>query len=267
VPDLQYLTDYGSACANIVCGQCTDLGQTAINFCCSQANPLECFITGGGGDSNYVTTVAPDPNLAACSTALDAITTCESETPGFSNLANSDEASCLCYEDTTSWDPMAFDDPWSSCVAWASTADTSIYAELLSNEGMCASVGNILQVSASGVPASTTAAATNTANSAKSTVTSAKATPIGGSESVATATSSAAKATSSSAGSHLEMNIKVILAVQVSNFGWSIFGFANKKMPAHTWLCLGTGIVILLSKSYLRLRSVLRTLVRIHSQE
>lgn len=137
VPVSRYLLTLASACADIVCGQCTDLGQSAINRCCAQASPVQCFIDGAGGDSNYITTAAPDSNLSACSVALHYISKCESEIPGFSNLANSDEASCLCYDTVTSWDPLAFDDPYSSCIAWASTADTTAYAGLLSNAGMC----------------------------------------------------------------------------------------------------------------------------------
>jgi len=209
---------------------------------------VECFINGAGGNSNYITTAAPDPNFTACSAALDAITICESATPGFSNLANSDEASCLCYDSTTSWDPLAFDDPWSSCIAWASTADTTAYAGLLSNAGMCASVGNILHAPASGVAPSTTAGTTNTANGAISTVTSAKATPVGGSGSVATATSSTttpgtatastvtsskAKAIGSSAGFNLEMNIKGILAVQVSALGGQYLTLLTKELSSY----------------------------------
>ena len=209
------LTDSPAACANIVCAQCTDLGQTAINKCCSQANPQQCFISGGGGNSNYLTTAAPDPNLTACSTALNAITTCEAQTPGFSDLANSDEASCLCYQGGTSWDPTAFDRPWSSCIAWAKTADTTVYSELLGNAGMCAAVGNILEA-----PAASTATTTGS-RGAQASVTSAKATPVGGSQSVATSTSSSTQATSSSAASSLERNIGSIVSIQVSFWNMS----------------------------------------------
>ncbi|PMD52753.1 uncharacterized protein K444DRAFT_668421 [Hyaloscypha bicolor E] len=203
-----------STCAKIVCAECTDLGQTVINNCCSQANPQQCFISraGSGGNGNpYITTAAPDPNLAACSTALEYITECEAGTPGFSNLANSDEASCLCYDSTTSWDPVAFDNPWSSCIAWAKTADSTAYVGLLSNAGMCASVGNILNA-----PASVAVTSTTTMGSgAKATVTSTVATPASGSQSVVMATSSTTKSTSSNACSRFTRNIRGVLGVQV----------------------------------------------------
>lgn len=95
-------------------------------------------------------------------------------------------------------------------MAWAQTADTSVYAGLLENAGMCASVGNILDA-----PAAPTATTTGTGG-AKASVTSAKATPVGGSQSVATATSSSAKATSSSSASSLERHVGSILGAQVS---------------------------------------------------
>jgi len=219
-----------STCADYVCAQCTDLGQTVLNNCCSQASPVQCFIngagsgSGNGGGNPYITTQAPDPNLIACSTALNDVTSCEAQTPGFSNLANSDEASCLCYDSNTSWNPNAFDLPWSSCVAWAETADISVYSELLGNAGMCASVGNILNAPTKGVVASTTAGGSTSA--VKTTSTSAsKATPAGGSVTgtTATSTSSSAKATSSSAGSSLVKNIKGSLVVQlVVGFGLTL---------------------------------------------
>lgn len=232
----------GSACAKIVCAECTDLGQTVINNCCSQANPQQCFISraGSGGNGNpYITTAAPDPNLAACSTALEYITECEAGTPGFSNLANSDEASCLCYDSTTSWDPVAFDNPWSSCIAWAKTADSTAYAGLLSNAGMCASVGNILNAPASAAVTSTT----TMGRGAKATVTSAVATPASGSQSVVTATSSTAKSTSNSACSRFTRNIRGILGAQVSCSETKTFGTANAKLLrlclawAWAWSC------------------------------
>lgn len=76
-------------------------------------------------------------------------------------------------------------------MAWAKTADTSVYAELLGNAGMCASVGNILNA-----PAAPTATTTGS-GSAQATVTS-------------------AKATSSSSASNLERNVGCVFGAQVS---------------------------------------------------
>jgi hypothetical protein len=232
---IRTLTNSILACADYVCAQCTDLGQTVLNNCCSQASPVQCFIngagsgSGNGGGNPYITTQAPDPNLTACSTALNDITTCEAQTPGFSDLANTDEASCLCYDSNTSWDPNAFDLPWSSCVAWAKTADVSVYSELLGNAGMCASVGNILNAPTKGVVASTTVGGST--NGGETTSTSAsKATPAGGSVTgtTATSTSSSTKATSSSAGSSIVNSIKGSLVVQVSSLRSVCVDFANK---------------------------------------
>jgi hypothetical protein len=218
------LTDHVLACANIVCAQCTDLGQSRINNCCSQAVPLQCFIAGAGGNTQtnpYLTTLAPDPNFDVCSTALDYITQCESLTSGFSDLANSDEASCLCY-DSTSWDPNGFDVPWSSCIAWAKTANSTVYPDLLTNAGMCSSVGNILHAPASG------AASTTGGTSTPTTATPVKATPVGGSGGSTTPTATAnatptstaiatatPKTTSASVASGLSRNIEAIIVTQV----------------------------------------------------
>jgi hypothetical protein len=60
------------------------------------------------------------------------------------------------------------DIPCSSCVGWEKTADTTDYADLLSNAGMCSSVGNILAASASGVAASTTVGGSSSGSSAGS---------------------------------------------------------------------------------------------------
>lgn len=201
-----------STCANIVCGQCTDLGQKAINSCCSQAVPYQCFISGGGGGSNYVTTLAPDANLVACSTALAYISECDSEIPGFSNLPNSIEASCLCYDSNTSWNPLGFDDPWSSCIAWAETADATAYSGLVVNAGMCVSEGDVRSAPASGAVASTTAG-----GSVVVTTTSANASPVGGSGSgtTATATASAAKSTASSPASCLSPSVEAMMTVVI----------------------------------------------------
>jgi hypothetical protein len=111
----------------------------------------------------------------------------ERQIPGFSDLANSDEASCLCYS-SKSWNPNGFDVPWSSCVAWAKTANTTAYPDLASDAGLCASVGNILKAPASGT-ASTTAAASSSVNNGKTAQSSVPAKPVGGSGSSTTPTS------------------------------------------------------------------------------
>jgi hypothetical protein len=90
----------------------------------------------------------------ACEYVLGAISFCESVSPGFTTLAPSMQAPCLCYSSTV-WDPNPFDDYVLTCAAYASTAVPAEYSALVELEGFCSSVGNVLTQPAS-VAAQTT---------------------------------------------------------------------------------------------------------------
>jgi hypothetical protein len=105
-------------------------------------------ITETAGDS--------DINYTVCQTAVLAVSICDNHTSSFSALAPSVKASCLCYNTTLGeWLPKSFDDPWSSCIEYAKTADSSDYSAVLNGAGLCSRVGNILNLPAS-VAATTT---------------------------------------------------------------------------------------------------------------
>jgi hypothetical protein len=90
----------------------------------------------------------------ACEYVLDAISFCESVSPGFTTLPPSSQAPCLCYSSTV-WDPNFFDNYVFSCAEYASTAAPADYSDIVALDGFCSSVGNVLTQPAS-VPAQTT---------------------------------------------------------------------------------------------------------------
>jgi len=191
-----------TSCASMVCGQCYGIGDATFKSCCNEAQQANCFQTAfgagnnNGGGNPYVTTTAADPNYAGCQSAFAILSACESATPNFDNLDGITQASCLCYDATSAWVPNAFDQPWSSCVAWASTADTTDLAGLLSGAGLCQSAGNVLAgTAAASMPATTTSRGLG--STAAITGTTKGSTVIG---STSTPTTSALKPTTSSSG-------------------------------------------------------------------
>ena len=129
---------------------------------------------------------------AACSLVTDAISFCESVSPGFLSLNPTSQAPCLCYS-STSWNPEHFDGAVATCAsALSAQGDLAGYstAELLA--GFCTSVGNV------GNP--TTATATPGTSPSASEV---FGTPTS-SEAFSTpaSTASAASATTRSSGAH-----------------------------------------------------------------
>jgi len=90
----------------------------------------------------------------ACEYVVVALSICESVSPGFTTLAPSMQAPCLCYSSTV-WDPNLFDDYVLTCAAYASTALPADYSAIVGLEGFCSSIGNVLTQPAS-VPAHTT---------------------------------------------------------------------------------------------------------------
>jgi hypothetical protein len=69
------------------------------------------------------------PESTNCNSAASMVENCEGSTPGFDNLCWHDMQKCLCSTSGT-WAPTIFDNFWSSCLAWASTADPSQYSLL-----------------------------------------------------------------------------------------------------------------------------------------
>jgi hypothetical protein len=57
------------------------------------------------------------------------VASCELETPSFTNLPVSQEASCLCYTNRT-FAPTIFDGYWGSCLAFLSTASPKYYSSV-----------------------------------------------------------------------------------------------------------------------------------------
>lgn len=209
--------------------------------CCSLAAPEPCFasiLEGGNGQDIAPPITTTDSNLAACSTALNVLSGCEAATSGFDNLANSDAASCLCYNSAGSWAPSAFDLPYSSCVAFARTADTSDYSGMTDGLGLCSSVGDIMK---SGAP-STTAAGTGatSAGVSRSTIaaSTASATAATTHSSVATTTASSTTATTAPSSAGLLMASVSLLMHELSTRGWFGMEADRRRFLASTRQCL-----------------------------
>lgn len=142
------------ACAQTVCAGCTGLGATAVNSCCAQTDPVDCFSSYAAADdvasTNIITsppaaaaTSLGDPNVVACNGVVTFISVCEEETRGFDNLDKTDQASCLCYISST-WEPDVFDGFVASCASVAvSLDDSSALSVLGSAEGLCSSAGDV----------------------------------------------------------------------------------------------------------------------------
>ncbi|EPE30722.1 hypothetical protein GLAREA_03689 [Glarea lozoyensis ATCC 20868] len=85
---------------------------------------------------------------SACGTVLDAISICESFSPGFLTFAPSSQAPCLCYSSGT-WNPNFFDGAISTCVSYAKSASPTDYSAIAELNGFCTSVGNVRAATAS----------------------------------------------------------------------------------------------------------------------
>jgi len=128
-----------SSCAIDICSLCTSLSITpSIEPCCAAATPVDCFssyvrgvtITAAGGSGSIASpTTSTDSSVLACISAYSIISSCEASTPGFTNLAFSSQATCLCSTSGT-FAPGVYDGYWSTCLAWASTASPGEYSQL-----------------------------------------------------------------------------------------------------------------------------------------
>src|SRR3954447_22193459 len=69
-----------------------------------------------------------NPGLLACASVDGYFLTCYSKTPGFNTIVESTKiAECLCYSDL-SWQPKVFDDPWTACASYLSTASPAAFS-------------------------------------------------------------------------------------------------------------------------------------------
>jgi hypothetical protein len=149
-----------AACVNLLCTNCASLGPV-IPQCCAGQDPIAivgCLQKGlqGGLDvssgetlqqgtstaSTPVTqtptqsqpaltsTLTGDPNLIGCEQFLSLAESCESRTPGFSDLPGfATKASCLCYSSQT-YQGSIYDGYYSSCLDYITTADPARYSSL-----------------------------------------------------------------------------------------------------------------------------------------
>ena len=109
---------------------------------CSSIGP----VLGGSPQSTSATTTTPGTLTAvptACSLVVDAISSCESVSPGFSTLDPTNKAACLCYS-STSWDPQYFDGAAATCASGLSAqGDLADYSTVELLAGFCTRVGDV----------------------------------------------------------------------------------------------------------------------------
>lgn len=116
----------------------------SIEPCCSAANPTACFASSFYHLSVSDATITAAPTLMTstgsttmlgyygntnCDSVISILENCEAATPGFDNLCFHYQQACFCSTSGT-WAPSIYDDYWSSCLAWASTANPSYYSDL-----------------------------------------------------------------------------------------------------------------------------------------
>lgn len=154
----------------------------------------------GGASSAGASSAGLDPNAQGCSTFENIFSSCQTATPGFTDLADADAASCLCYSSNT-WVPDVLDNAAASCASYfAENSDASDASTLAVLTNFCSSVGNFMTVasaSASATP-STSGSGASSAKPTNAGSASAAASPSSGGAS-ASATSSMASSSSSSA--------------------------------------------------------------------
>lgn len=78
----------------------------------------------------------PITTLPGCSLAAAMLSFCDDISPGFSTFSYTDQTSCLCYPNTTTWRPEIFDDAVLTCAELVSTV-TFVYSQVASLVGFC----------------------------------------------------------------------------------------------------------------------------------
>lgn len=104
-----------------------------------------CQLVGDVKASPTLTNVV-DLNSVACDVFSASESSCAAETPSFTALAFSVQASCLCYSMST-YAPQTFDGIFGSCLAYIKTADPSLYSSLRGStlpRTPCVEVGNVI---------------------------------------------------------------------------------------------------------------------------
>ncbi len=114
------------------------------------------------GDST-ITSAAPLPTAAyPCLDAESAYNDCRSHSTGFVSAPMSAQASCLCYNNASSWSPDRFDGYLSGCDRFVQAqATVSAAGNLSTGLGLCTSAGDVL-ASASASSASKASVASST---------------------------------------------------------------------------------------------------------
>lgn len=123
--------------ASQACQVCQNLQiSPSIEPCCSNSNPTACFASSlygisvtDGTRSAPITTSAASLGSVNCDAVISILEFCEAATPGFDDLCFHDQQSCLCSTSGT-WAPSYYDNFWSGCLAWASTAAPASYSLL-----------------------------------------------------------------------------------------------------------------------------------------
>jgi len=131
-----------SSCAASLCEICTGLDITpSIEPCCAAPTPTACFSDYiAGKPLTYSTSSLPppvatfDPSAAACSSVLSLSSNCAAATPDFAQLEFSSQSSCICSA-SGEYAPTVYDNFFSTCAAWVSTADPSEYSVAFENSG------------------------------------------------------------------------------------------------------------------------------------
>lgn len=131
-----------SSCAASICKLCTGLGITpSIEPCCAAATPTACFSDYiSGRPLTYSTSSLPPPlvtldsSAAACSSLISISSNCAAATPDFAQLEFSSQSSCVCSASGT-YAPSSFDNFFSTCAAWVSTADPPEYTAVFQISG------------------------------------------------------------------------------------------------------------------------------------
>lgn len=129
--------------ASEVCHVCQGLGLTpSVEPCCSKSNPTACFASSFYGkivtDAGKPAPITVSGSFAGtsrrtyfastnCDSAFSIEQRCAASSPGFTNLCFHQQQSCLCSA-SGKWAGPVFDNHWSSCLAWAETANPSEYS-------------------------------------------------------------------------------------------------------------------------------------------
>jgi hypothetical protein len=108
---------------------------------CAVVGPVA-MPTGFVGTGN-ISTSSITTTLEACNLISAYLGSCQQGTPGFLTMHSTDQASCLCYT-SSSWAPSSFDNAVSSCEVAAKDQNTGVWGAVVSLDGFCGDIGDIL---------------------------------------------------------------------------------------------------------------------------